>query len=162
MQTIHFEHYSPFISCLKIHESYLVMLQNSTVILSESSQSGGNIGPNLSSNSNKCFLNHTYRRLILSSQAVSCVSWNRWQYSASWSPMNHFNKSRLKEYIIHNYIRQKGRIISSLHSTYYWNQKIFVCENTCQWEHFYEGKRDGVNYIKINITKHFKSGRLYG
>jgi hypothetical protein len=29
---------------------------------------------------------------------VSCVSWKRWQYSASCSPINHFNKSRLKKY----------------------------------------------------------------
>lgn len=105
------------------------MWQNSTVILSETSQPGGNIGPNLSSNSNKCLLSQAYRRSILSSQAVSWDSWNRWQYSASWRPINHFNKSRLKKYKKQCDITLRARITSFICRTSYKTNRITVHQN---------------------------------
>lgn len=66
------------------------------VILSETSQCGGNMAPNLSSHCKRCFLNQVYRRSILSSHPLSSESLNRKRYSFSCTPTNHFKSSCLK------------------------------------------------------------------
>ena len=60
-----------------LDRSELVVRQNSAVIRSLISQSGGNKGPDLSSNSIRCFLSQLYLESSLSSHASSSPTANK-------------------------------------------------------------------------------------